>query len=146
MVVAIIVALATIQSTQASIDFWLEKPAALQQGLNGIKVYAKYGGGMDRDFDLIIRFSNASFSSQTEMPYTTANNGQTVILKYVLHKEESNEKMVYFNINSTESVSVSVTLQQTSVLAFIKANSFYPTQLTYTWDTTNGTFRCNYSQ
>ena len=45
--VALIVAMATIQSTQASIDFWLQKPTSFQAGFNSITVHCKNGGGMD---------------------------------------------------------------------------------------------------
>jgi hypothetical protein len=146
MAVAIIVAIATIQSTQASIDFWLEKPAMLQQGVNSIKIHAKNGGGMDGDFILVVRFTNALFDEQTEMPYTSGSDGKIVTIKYVLHKEDDIEKTIYFSINCTEPVSITLGLQQASLLGFIKANRFYPTQLTYNWDESGNAFRCSYAQ
>jgi len=57
--VALIVALATIQSTQASIDYWLQKPDTLVPGLNHITVYCRNGGGMDGDFNLVIKLTGA---------------------------------------------------------------------------------------
>jgi hypothetical protein len=144
-IVGLIVAMATIQSTQASIDYWLQKPETLMPGLNHITVYCKNGGGMDGDFYLTIKFTNASFSSQTEMPYTKIDDS-TVQIKYVLHKGDSNEKTIYFEADHTEDFSISVSLQKASVIEFIKANALYPTQLPYQWNVENQVYNCTNPQ
>jgi hypothetical protein len=144
-IVGLIVAMATIQSTQASIDYWLQKPDTLMPGLNHITVYARNGGGMDGDFYLTIKFTNAAFSSQTEMPYTKVDDS-TVQIKYVLHKGDSNEKTIYFVANQTEGMSISVSLQKASITEFIKANALFPTQLTYQWNAESQAYNCTNQQ
>ena len=144
-IVGLIVAMATIQSTQASIDFWLQKPDTVMPGLNHITVYCKNGGGMDGDFYLTIKFTNASFSTQTEMPYTKVDDS-TVQIKYVLHKGDSNEKTIYFTTNQTGDITISVSLQKASLIEFIKANALYPTQLTYRWNAQTQTYNCTNQQ
>jgi hypothetical protein len=145
MAVALIVALATIQSTQASIDYWLEKPEALVLGLNHITVYAKNGGGMDGDFYLVINFTNATFSTQTELPYVKVDDS-TVKIKFVLHKGDAKEKTVYFTTNQTCPVNIKLTLERTSLIQFLKPNELYPAQLTYMWNNENQAFNCTNAQ
>ena len=145
MAVAFIVALATIQSTQASIDYWLEKPEALVLGVNHITVYAKNGGGMDGDFYLIVTFTNATFSTQTALPYTQVDNS-TVKAKFVLHKGDAKEKTIYFTTNQTCPVNIKLTLERTSLIQFLKPNELYPTQLTYTYNKENQTYNCTNAQ
>jgi hypothetical protein len=140
-VVGLIVAMATIQSTQASIDYWLQKPDSLTAGLNHITVYARNGGGMDGDFNLTIEFVNATFSTQTEMPYTKIDDS-TVQVKYVLHKGDSNQKTICFTTNQTQDITISVSLQKTSLIEFIKANALFPTQLTYQWNAESKVYNC----
>jgi hypothetical protein len=143
--VALVVALATIQSTQASIDFWIQKPDTLVPGLNHITVYCKNGGGMDGDFYLVIKLGNATFSKQTELPYTSVDES-TVKIKFILHKEDASEKTIYFTVNQTEDASISVSLEKASLIEFIKANALYPTQLEYQWDPQSHFFNCTDSQ
>lgn len=145
MAVAFIVALATIQSTQASIDYWLEKPEALVLGVNHITVYAKNGGGMDGDFYLIVTFTNATFSTQTQLPYTKVDDS-TVKIKFVLHKGDAKEKTIYFTTNQTCPVNIKLTLERTSLIQFLKPNELYPTQLTYMWNMENQVFNCTNAQ
>jgi hypothetical protein len=134
MIVAVIVAMATIQSTQASIDYWLQKPETITQGLNHITVYCRNGGGMDGDFNLVITFTNTSFTNQTDKPYTKVDNS-TLKLMFVLHKGDSQEKTVYFNVNNASGFSVKISLERTNFLQllFLKENKLFPTQLAYTW-------------
>ncbi len=132
-IVAVIVAMATIQSTQASIDYWLQKPDALMEGLNQITVYCRNGGGMDADFYLVMKFSNATFSTQTDMPFIKVDDS-TVKMKFVLHKDDSSEKTVYFTVNGTGQVSLSISLEKASLIEFIKSNELFPTQLTFQWN------------
>ncbi len=145
MAVAFIVALATIQSTQASIDYWLEKPEALVQGVNHITVYCKNGGGMDGDFYLIVTFTNASFSTQTERPYVKVDDS-TVKIKFVLHKGDAKEKTITFTTNQTCPVNIKLTLERTSLIQFLKPNELYPTQLTYTYNKENQTYNLTNAQ
>ncbi len=141
MVVAVIVALATIQSTQASIDYYFEKPDTFVKGLNKITVYCKNGGGMDGDFNLVLSFNNASFSHQTDLPYSQVDNS-TVKLKFVLHKGDVNQRTVYFIVDEVAGFSVKVTLERTNFLQFLflKANDVFPTELKYRWNDENGNY------
>ena len=146
MAVAVIVAMATIQSTQASIDYWLQKPETLVPGLNQITVYCRNGGGMDGDFNLVVKFTNATFSKQTPLPYTFVDDS-TVKLKFVLHKGDSNQQTIYFDIaNQTQSVLISVSLEKASFVEFIKANALFPTSLPYTLDNELRLFNCTNPQ
>jgi hypothetical protein len=146
MAVAVIVAMATIQSTQASIDFWLEKPASFTSGLNHITVYCENGGGMDGDFNLVVKFTNAIFSNQTELPYIKVDES-TVKIKFVLHQEASREKTIYFEaLNGTQNFSVSVSLEKASFVEFIKANQLFPTSLSFQWNTDVQVYNCTYAE
>jgi hypothetical protein len=140
-IVALIVAMATIQSTQASIDYWFEQPATLTAGLNHVSVYCRNGGGSDSDFYLAVKFGNAAFSSQKEMPYTKMDDA-TVKIKFVLHKEDSSQRTIYFTTNTTDSVTITLTLQSINPLQFLKANDLYPTQLTYQRNTESQVYNC----
>ena len=144
-VVALIVAMATIQSTQASIDYWLEQPDTLSAGLNRITVYARNGGGMDGDFYLTVKFTNAAFSTQTEMPYTKVDDS-TVKIKFVLHKGDSREKTICFTANGTDPISIQLNLERNSLIQFLKANDLYPTQLTYQWNQQLQIYNCTNPQ
>ena len=142
MSVAVIVALATIMSTQASIDYYLDRPDVFAEGLNHITVYCRNGGGMDGDFNLVVAFTNASVSSQTEQPYTKKDNS-TVELKFVLHKEDAAERTIYFAVDKAAAgFSVKVSLERTNYLQFLflKQNSLFPTQLAYCWNAETGNF------
>jgi hypothetical protein len=108
-IVALIVALATIQSTQASIDYWLQKPTAFSTGLSHITVYCRNGGGMDGDFNLVVKFTNATFSEQTELPYSQVDES-TIKIKFILHKGDSNQKDLFFNVKGTTQFSINVSL------------------------------------
>jgi hypothetical protein len=139
--VALIVALATIQSTQASIDYWLQKPEMLTHGLNQVTVYCKNGGGMDGDFDLIVKFGNATFSKQTELPYTQIDE-TTIRIKFVLHPNDEKNKTLYFSVNQAETVSVTVNLEKASLIEFVKANALFPTKLSYQWNQSEQSYTC----
>ncbi|MFA5366086.1 MAG: hypothetical protein WC325_12965 [Candidatus Bathyarchaeia archaeon] len=143
--VVVILAMATIQSTQASIDFWLEKPDTLVKGVNHITVYCENGGGMDGDFYLTITFTNAVFSTQTELPYTKVDDS-TVKVKFVLHPDDSNQKTIYFFVNETAEVSIKLSLEKASLIQFLKPNDLFPTQLTYQWNEETQVFNCTKAQ
>jgi hypothetical protein len=141
-IVALTVAMVTVQSTQASIDYWLQRPDNFTQGLNQITVYCKNGGGMDGDFYLVVKFTNATFSTQTAMPYSVDDSHTTAKLKFTLHKDDSSSRTVYFWLNETQGFAVSVSLESASLIEFIKANDLYPTDLAYVWDNNSCTFNC----
>ena len=144
-VVAVILAMATIQSTQASIDFWLEKPNTLTKGVNQITFYCENGGGMDGDFYLTIAFTNAVFSTQTELPYTKVDDS-TVKVKFVLHPDDSDQKTIYFVVNETADVSIKLSLEKASLIQFLKPNDLFPTKLTYQWNEESQIFDCAKAQ
>lgn len=149
-IVALIVAMATIASTQASIDYWLDNPETLHfaKGVNSITAYCKNGGGMDGDFSLVVTFVNATFSNQTALPFLQVDNS-TVKLKFLLHKGESNDKIVYFVANETTDFSITLTLEKSDPIGgflFLKPNGMYPTQLSYQWNEENKSFDCKSSQ
>ena len=133
--VALFVAMATIQSTQASIDYWLQQPNAIGPGLNQVTVHCRNGGGMDGDFNLVVKFTNATFSTQTQLPYTQVDSS-TVKIKFVLHKGDSDNQSLYFVVNGSEPFSISLSLQSVSLFEFLKANALFPTQLQYQWNET----------
>ncbi len=139
--VALLVATATILSTQASIDFWFERPNSFSPGLNHITVFCENGGGMDGDFFLKATFVNASISSQTDMPFARVNDS-TVRLQFVLHKDDSKQRTIYFDIDDAEGFSAVLTLERTGFLQylFLKSNPMFPTELTYEWNSQNSTF------
>jgi len=127
-----------IDSTQASIDYWLQKPPTLTAGENSITMYCKNGGQADGSFNLVLHFVNASFSNQTTMPYTVVDNS-TMKCGFTLHKDESNQKKVYFTIHeNVTSLSIELSLEKRST--FLKQNRMYPTALEYKWDEEKGVF------
>ncbi len=144
-IVALIVAMATIQSTQASIDYWLQKPDSLSNGVNQIKIYCRNGGGMDGDFYLVLKFTNATFSTQTQMPYIQVDNS-TVKVKFILHRGDSLEKDIFFVADGTNDFSVGMSLEKASFVEFIKANAFFPTQISYRWNESFQNFNCTDAQ
>jgi hypothetical protein len=143
--VAIIVAIATIVSVQASVDYWLDRPESLrfERGLNHLTAYCKNGGGMDGDFSLVVTFVNVTFSNQTALPYLQVDNS-TAKFRFLLHKGESNQKMVYFVAdNATTEFSLTLTLEKTDPIfgfLFLKPNDMYPTQLSYQWNESSKSF------
>jgi len=141
--VAVLGVVVAIQSNQASIDYWLEKPDTLAEGLNHITAYCKNGGGMDGDFYLVMTFHNATFSDQTELPYEQVDNF-TVKVKFVLHKGDSNQKVIYFRVweNITTEFSITLTLEKADIFQFLKANGIFPIQLSYQWNEQTKLFNC----
>ncbi len=145
-IVTIIVGVATIASTQASVDYWLDNPDTLHfvRGVNSISAHCKNGGGMDGDFSLVMTFVNVTFSNQTALPYLQVDNS-TVKLRFLLHKSESTSKMVYFVANDTIDFSITLTLEKSDPVGgffFLKPNGMYPTQLLYQWNEASKSFSC----
>jgi len=123
----------SIQTNQASIDYWMEKKQTFTEGLGWFTVYCKNGGGMDGDFNLVLTFTNVTFSNQTELPYAVVDNS-TVKFRYVLHKGESAQKTIYFSINQAESFSLALSLEKISFWDMLKPNGMYPNSLEYHWN------------
>jgi hypothetical protein len=96
---------------------------------------------MDGDFNLVVKFTNATFSTQTDLPYTQVDNS-TVKIKFVLHEGDSNERDLCFVVDGSESFSVSVHLESINLLQFIKANALFPTQLSFQWNATRQAYLC----
>ena len=139
-IVAVVSLALAIQTYQASIDYWLEKPDTLAEGFNHITAYCKNGGGMDGDFYLVISFRNSTFSDKTELPYEQVDNF-TVKFKFVLHKGDSGQKVIYFQVwNITTEFSIMLSLEKADMFQFLKANAIYPTQLSYQWNKENKLF------
>jgi hypothetical protein len=132
----------TVQTVQASIDYWLQEPLSFFTGLNSITAYCKNGGGMDGDFYLVLTFKNASFSTETKQSYLKVDNS-TVKLPFLLHKGEQTNKLIYFSIDeNVEYFTVTVTLEKKNIQdnIFIKPNPMYPTQLSYVWNKDSSQF------
>jgi len=143
-VVAIIVGAVTIESTEASVDYWLDRPESLYivRGPNHVTAYCRNGGGMDGDFSLVVTFVNATFSNQTAMPYLQVDNS-TVKFRFLLHKGDSNQKEIDFSTGiTTTSFSITLALEKTNFWDLLKANPMYPTQLVYQWNESANRFNC----
>ncbi len=140
-IVALIVAMATIQSTQASIDYWLQQQESYTLGINQITVYCKNGGGMDGDFNIVLKLNNATFSKQTQMPYTIVDDS-TVKIKFVLHEGDSIEKTIFLNSTTEQDFRINIDLERTSLIQFLKPNAMYPTQISYRWNELFQTYNC----
>ena len=96
---------------------------------------------MDGDFNLIVKFTNATFSTQSELPFTKVDSS-TVKIKFILHKGDSDSQVVDFVVNGSEPFSIGLSLQSLSLLEFIKANALFPTQLRYQWNATAQNYVC----
>lgn len=139
LIVAIIGLWWGIETTQASIDYWLEKRETFSKGLNSITIYCKNGGETDGDFRLVLTFVNASFSNQTEKPYVQVDNS-TAKFRFLLHKDETNQKRVYFTIHeNVERFSIQLSFEKISPI--LKPNPMYPTALEYKWNEEGHNYR-----
>ena len=141
--VSIFMAWLTVQTVQASIDYWLEKPETLTGGINSITIYCKNGAGeLDGDFYLVLTFTNASFSNKTAQPYAQIDPA-TVKFRFLLHKGGSNHKVVYFLANeNVDKFSISLSLKKRNFFDILKPNAIYPTSLSYEWDPEAECFNC----
>lgn len=143
LIVSIFAAWLTVLTIRPSIDFWLQKPETLTKGVNSITIYCKNGGGeLDGDFYLKLTFANASFSNQTAHPYTQVNS-TIVKFRFLLHKGESNQKVVYFSVNeNVDKFSISLSLKKLNYFDPLKPNPMYPTLLSYEWKEETDCFQC----
>ena len=129
-----------IETTQASIDYWMDKQETFGKGLNSVTIRCKNGGEADGDFYLKLEFVNATFSNQTEKPYAQVDNS-TVKCRFGLHKGESNSKQVYFLVDE-HATSFFIKLSLEKITFFLKSNSMYPTELRYDWNEETQNFWC----
>jgi len=122
-----------INTTEASIDYWLDKNIYFYKGVNFIFVNCKNGGNADGDFSLIITFTNVTFSNETEYPYNKINENE-FSFRFILHKDETASKKVYFIVDeNVTSFSISVEAKKTKVWYPEKFNAYYPTLVNYNW-------------
>ena len=124
-----------IRSTQASIDYSLDKTNSFfKLNDNTISYDCTNVGEMDGNFYMVLTFTNATFSTQTELPYSQVNY-RIVKFPYLAHKDESYEnKIVFFNIDSNvEGFSISLTLEKRD-LNPLQPNPRYPCSLYYEWN------------
>jgi hypothetical protein len=96
---------------------------------------------MDGDFNLVVKFTNVTFSTQTESPYSQVDDS-TIKIKSALHKGDSNQKDLFFVVNGTEQFFVNVSLESRRGIQFIKANALFPTELPYKWNATSQVYIC----
>jgi hypothetical protein len=99
---------------------------------NYITVYYANSGKSIGDFDLTIKFVNATFSTTTGQPYTKIN-AASAEFGLDLNAGDSTSKDVYFSINSNVN-SFSITLSIHSNQASLKTVAEYPDFLQYTWN------------
>ncbi|HYA78635.1 MAG TPA: hypothetical protein VEF91_07970 [Verrucomicrobiae bacterium] len=106
---------------------------------NYIIVYCANTGNAAGDFNLIIKFVNATFSAITEQPYTEINPTSTEF-PWDLIAGNSTSKDVYFSIAPTVN-SFSISLSIHSNQASLKTIGEYPDFLQYSWNVDD--FRLN---
>jgi hypothetical protein len=99
---------------------------------NYIIIYCANAGKTTGDFNLIIKFVNATFSAITEQPYTNIN---TVSAEFTwdLNAGGSASKNIYFSINPAVN-SFSISLSINSDQSPLKTIAEYPYFLQYNWN------------
>jgi hypothetical protein len=118
-----------VETTEASIDYWLEEKQSFGFGRSSIKIYCQNGGKNDGDFYLYLTFVNASFSNQTKQPYTELNSS-TVRFHFLLHEGDFYEKQVFFSpYDDVNGFSIKLTFEK--ITFFLKSQDRHPTELTY---------------
>jgi hypothetical protein len=122
-----------IQTNQASVDFsFVNAREVFYAGSNLILLDCRNGGDMDGDFNLVVTFTNASFSNQTEQPYLRVND-TIVKFGFVLPKGVSGSKWVYFSVSeNVDGFSLALALEKVGANP-LKPNATYPTYLRYVW-------------
>ena len=114
--------------TQASIDYWIgtySEQLWAPIGNQSIVVNCKNGGDIDGNFQLIVTFTNATFSTQTSKPYTM--DGSEVSFPYTLHKADTGQKVIYYTIDKDApsfSIQLSVEGKLFSKIQFSLPNNF----------------------
>jgi len=121
-----------IESTEASIDYWMEKQEKFTKGSNSITIFCKNVGMSDGDFKLKLEFFNPTSSPQTELPYMQVNDS-TIEVRFLLHKGESKQETIFFTIS--ENVShFAIKLDCVKISPLLKSNPKFPTELLYSYN------------
>jgi hypothetical protein len=120
-----------IETTEASIDYWMEKPDTFKKGSNSITLYCKNVGETDGDFKLKLEFFNPS-SKQTDLPYIKVND-PTVEVRFLLRKGESKQETIFFIIPDNVS-QFAMKLDCVKISPLLKSNPKFPTKLTYSYN------------
>ena len=102
---------------------------------NQIVVYCANTGRTAGDFNLIIKFVNATFSAITEQPYTKINSASAEF-NWDLNANDSASKDVYFSIDPTAN-SFSISLSIHSNQSSLKTIGEIPYSLQYKWNVIN---------
>jgi len=119
-----------IETTEASIDYWMEKPDAFTKGSNSVTLYCKNVGESDGDFKLNLEFFNPS-PKQTDLPYIEVND-PTVEVRFLLRKNESKQETIFFIIPDNVS-HFAMKLECVKISPLLKSNPKFPTELTYSY-------------
>jgi hypothetical protein len=143
-VVGLVALYLTYSSTMASIDYWLSignQQIYPNTPAQAVIINFKNGGGSDGNINLSVKFINATFSNETEKPYTIINP-QQVTFFYLLHKGDSGIRVVFFNVNNGVSgFSIELSAEKPSTIEMSKYNPMYPTILTYKWSEKENAFK-----
>ena len=131
-----------VSTNEASIDYYLTKTSNFFNytgAENFITINCNNGGKMDGDFNLVLNFVNASFSTKTEQPYTEIKS-TSAEFRWTLHEGNSASKNVYFDIDPSAN-SFSISLSINSNQGYLKTNPVYPLFLQYSWNQTFNYFQ-----
>jgi hypothetical protein len=126
-----------VQANQASIDYKFGNAQSIIRNdydgyTNSIDINCKNGGNIDGKFALKLTLIGASFSTNTEMPYS-ATNSTYVTFSYILHKGESASKTVYYTIDqNSPSFSMSLSIEKYSNP--LTDNAIYPYSIHYNYN------------
>jgi hypothetical protein len=131
LILALFVGWLIIETTEASIDYWMELREAFTKGSNSITIYCKNVGESDGDFKLKLEFFNP-FSRQNELPYTEVNDS-TIEVRFLLHKGESKQETIFFTIPDNVS-DFAMKLDCVKISPLLKSNPKFPTELIYSYN------------
>lgn len=131
LILALFLGWLVIETTEASIDYWMELREAFTKGSNSITIYCKNVGESDGDFKLKLEFFNP-FSRQTELPYTEVNDS-TIEVRFLLHKGESKQETIFFTIPDNVS-DFAMKLDCVKISPLLKSNPKFPTELIYSYN------------
>ena len=131
LILALFLGWLVIETTEASIDYWMELREAFTKGSNSITIYCKNVGESDGDFKLKLEFFNP-FSRQTELPYTEVNDS-TIEVRFLLHKGESKQETIFFTIPDNVN-DFAMKLDCVKISPLLKSNPKFPTELIYSYN------------
>jgi len=123
-----------VQTNQASIDYWISNynNYCFEGENQPITINCKNGGKMDGDFNIVLTLVNATFSTQTEKPYTNFND-TLVKFRWILHEGESANRLVYFSVDKDVSGFLLMLSLEKNDQNPLKNNPMYPWNLRYEW-------------